>query len=119
MAEGARLVAAGGSPKGMEGFLFKTPSIFTFHRRHPHDAHRAGGSARSGAGLAAGRCSRDINRTHRVDKDLFAGTVWIKTYRTSAAQAPRRGYRLSGHSRECDRESLLGTRSHSRGTAAN
>lgn len=51
-------------------------------------------------GLASGLWTRDLNRAHRVARDLIAGTVWVNTYRHSAAQAPFGGVKRSGHGRE-------------------
>lgn len=51
-------------------------------------------------GLAAGLWTQDVSRAHRVAKELIAGTVWINTYRSSAAQAPFGGTKRSGYGRE-------------------
>lgn len=51
-------------------------------------------------GLASGIWSRDVTRVHRVARELVAGTVWVNTYRYSAAQAPFGGVKKSGHGRE-------------------
>ncbi len=57
-------------------------------------------------GLASGLWTRDLTRAHRVARELVAGTVWINTYRSSAAQAPFGGVRKSGHGRERGLEAL-------------
>jgi (Z)-2-((N-methylformamido)methylene)-5-hydroxybutyrolactone dehydrogenase len=59
------------------------------------------------ASLASGIWTSDITRAHRVAKRLDAGTVWINTYRTSAAQAPFGGVRQSGYGRERGTDALL------------
>lgn len=51
-------------------------------------------------GLAAGLWTSDVSRAHRVARDLTAGTVWVNTYRYSAAQAPFGGFKRSGYGRE-------------------
>jgi aldehyde dehydrogenase (NAD+) len=58
-------------------------------------------------GLAAGLWSQDITRAHTVARELETGTVWINTYRTSAAQAPFGGVKRSGYGRERGVEGLM------------
>lgn len=58
-------------------------------------------------GLAAGLWTSDINRAHRVSQELDSGTVWVNTYRTSAAQAPFGGVKRSGYGRERGIEGLM------------
>jgi acyl-CoA reductase-like NAD-dependent aldehyde dehydrogenase len=57
-------------------------------------------------GLASGLWTRDLSRAHRVARDLIAGTVWINTYRYSAAQAPFGGVKKSGIGRERGLEAI-------------
>ena len=56
--------------------------------------------------LAAGVWTQDLSRAHRVARDLVAGTVWVNTYRSSAAQAPFGGSKKSGHGRERGLEAI-------------
>ncbi len=58
-------------------------------------------------GLASGMWTQDITRAHRVAQQLVAGTVWINTYRASAAQAPFGGFKESGYGRERGTDALL------------
>lgn len=58
-------------------------------------------------GLAAGVWTRDINRALRIAKEFQCGTVWVNTYRTSAAQAPFGGVKQSGYGRERGTDGLL------------
>lgn len=51
-------------------------------------------------GLASGIWTSDVKRVHRLAREIQAGTVWVNTYRTSAAQAPFGGVKMSGYGRE-------------------
>lgn len=57
-------------------------------------------------GLASGLWTQNVQRAHRIARDLVAGTVWINTYRYSAAQAPFGGVKRSGYGRERGLEAL-------------
>ncbi|MCA4135376.1 aldehyde dehydrogenase [Arthrobacter sp. M4] len=57
-------------------------------------------------GLASGIWTSDLSRAHRVARELVAGTVWVNTYRYSAAQAPFGGVKRSGYGRERGLEAL-------------
>ncbi len=57
-------------------------------------------------GLAAGIWTTSLSRAHRVARELVAGTVWVNTYRFSAAQAPFGGVRKSGYGRERGAEAI-------------
>lgn len=57
-------------------------------------------------GLASGIWTQSLARAHRVADRIVAGTVWVNTYRISAAQAPFGGVGKSGHGRERGEEAL-------------
>lgn len=57
-------------------------------------------------GLASGVWTRSLSRAHRIAERIVAGTVWVNTYRASAAQAPFGGVGKSGHGRERGEEAL-------------
>ena len=57
-------------------------------------------------GLASAIWTNDLARAHDVARRLVAGTVWVNTYRASAAQAPFGGVRRSGYGRERGLEAL-------------
>jgi acyl-CoA reductase-like NAD-dependent aldehyde dehydrogenase len=59
-------------------------------------------------GLAAGIWTRDIQKAHRVAREIRAGTVWINTYNFYDSAAPFGGYKASGFGRDLDREALDG-----------
>jgi aldehyde dehydrogenase (NAD+) len=52
-------------------------------------------------GLAAGVWSRDINRIQRMTRELYAGTVWVNSYRVGDPAFPFGGVKESGYGREC------------------
>ena len=51
-------------------------------------------------GLAAAVWTRDINKAHRLARDLKAGTIWINTYNAFDAASPFGGFKQSGFGRE-------------------
>ena len=57
-------------------------------------------------GLASGIWTQSLSRAHRVAGQVVAGTVWVNTYRVSAAQAPFGGVGKSGYGRERGEEAL-------------
>ncbi len=59
-------------------------------------------------GLAAGIWTKDIQKAHRVAREIQAGTVWINTYNMYDPAAPFGGYKASGFGRDLGRESLDG-----------
>lgn len=57
-------------------------------------------------GLAAGIWTKDINRAHRLAKQLRAGTVWVNCYNVFDAALPFGGFKQSGWGREMGAEAL-------------
>ena len=51
-------------------------------------------------GLAAGVCTNDIARAHRIIHKLEAGICWINAWGESPAEMPVGGYKQSGVGRE-------------------
>jgi aldehyde dehydrogenase (NAD+) len=118
--EGAKLVYGGEQPTEPElrkGWFFK-PTIFTGVQNHMRIAQeeifgpvlcvltfrdeeeviRLAND--TPYGLAAGIWTQDIQRAHRVARELQAGTVWINTYRNISFASPFGGYKNSGYGRE-------------------
>ncbi len=50
-------------------------------------------------GLAAAVWTKDINKAHRLARDLRAGTVWINTYNKLDVASPFGGFKQSGFGR--------------------
>jgi betaine-aldehyde dehydrogenase len=51
-------------------------------------------------GLCSGLWTRDLSRTHRVSKQIRAGTVWVNNYFGTGNDLPWGGYKQSGLGRE-------------------
>jgi (Z)-2-((N-methylformamido)methylene)-5-hydroxybutyrolactone dehydrogenase len=121
--DGARMVAGGPAPDGPA--LFVRPTVFAevtndmrvaqnevfgpvlsvLRFADEDEAIRIANGTRYG--LASGIWTQDLSRAHRLGKRLRAGTVWVNTYRTSAAQAPFGGFGQSGYGRERGTDALL------------
>jgi acyl-CoA reductase-like NAD-dependent aldehyde dehydrogenase len=123
---GATMVAGSdpGDVLGSGGSLFVRPTVFTGVRNTMQlareeifgpvlsiipfgdDDHAVAIANDSEFGLASAVWTKDLSRAHNVARRLVAGTVWINTYRASAAQAPFGGTRRSGYGRERGAEAL-------------
>lgn len=58
-------------------------------------------------GLAAGIWTSNLQKAHNLADKIQAGTIWINTYRTTAAQAPFGGFKMSGYGKERGYHALL------------
>jgi acyl-CoA reductase-like NAD-dependent aldehyde dehydrogenase len=117
---GARIVCGGDTPAdaGLAGGLFVNPTVFadvdpqsriaqeevfgpvlSIIRFSTEDEAIAIANGTE-FGLASGVWTQNLTRAHRVARELVAGTVWVNTYRSSAAQAPFGGVKKSGYGRE-------------------
>lgn len=123
--DGVELYAGGAAPEGYEGTWFLAPTIYSDVQpdtrlaqnevfgpvlavmRFSDDEEAVALANGTSYGLAHGMWTESITRAHRVAKDLESGTVWVNTYRTSAAQAPFGGVKRSGYGRERGVEGLL------------
>ena len=118
--EGARLVTGGEPARGgaLANGLFIQPTIFAdVHNEMklaqeeifgpvlsiiPFDTEEEAIEIANATryGLASGIWTRDLNRMHRVTREIRSGMVWVNTYRASAAQTPFGGRKESGFGRE-------------------
>lgn len=58
-------------------------------------------------GLAAGIWTRDLNRAHRLIREIQAGVVWVNCFDEGDMTQPFGGYKQSGNARDKCIESLL------------
>jgi acyl-CoA reductase-like NAD-dependent aldehyde dehydrogenase len=116
--EGARLLAGGKRPGGLDGGYFVEPTVFADVDGKMRIAReeifgpvvsaipfsdeddlvaKANGTI---YGLVAGVWTRDVARAHRVAHALKAGTVYVNCYHIVDAVTPWGGYKQSGWGRE-------------------
>lgn len=116
IAEGARLVTGGNTPKG-DGF-FLEPTVFadvtddmTIAREEifgpvlsvlsfDSEAEAITRANATEFGLSAGVFTRDISRAHRVIAQIDAGSCFINSYNDAPVEAPFGGSKNSGVGRE-------------------
>ena len=116
--QGARLVAGGGRPAGLERGYFIEPTVFADVDNRsrlaqeevfgpvlaiiPFDTEEEVIALANDVpyGLVAGLWTQDIGRGHRVAAQIDAGLVSINTYRPVHWMLPYGGYKLSGLGRE-------------------
>jgi gamma-glutamyl-gamma-aminobutyraldehyde dehydrogenase len=58
-------------------------------------------------GLAAGVWTRDLNRAHRLIREIEAGVIWVNCFDEGDMTQPFGGYKQSGNARDKCIESLL------------
>jgi acyl-CoA reductase-like NAD-dependent aldehyde dehydrogenase len=116
--EGARLIAGGGRPEGLDSGNFVQPTVFADVDGKMRiaqeeifgpvvvaipfsDEDDLVAKANSTIyGLVAGVWTKDVGRAHRVAHALKAGTVYVNCYHIVDAVTPWGGYKQSGWGRE-------------------
>jgi gamma-glutamyl-gamma-aminobutyraldehyde dehydrogenase len=123
--EGATLRFGGGVPDGLNAGAYVTPTLFTDVDNSMRiareeifgpvaavipfaDADEAVRIANDTIyGLAAGVWTADLNRAHRLIRDIEAGVIWVNCFDEGDMTQPFGGYKQSGNARDKCLESLL------------
>ncbi|MGH8194173.1 MAG: aldehyde dehydrogenase family protein [Woeseiaceae bacterium] len=123
--EGATLKFGGSAPEHLQGGAYVTPTLFTDVNNSMRiareeifgpvaavipfeDADEAVRIANDTIyGLAAGVWTKDLNRAHRLIRDIEAGVIWVNCFDEGDMTQPFGGYKQSGNARDKCIESLL------------
>ena len=116
--EGARLMAGGGRPEGLDGGYFVKPTVFADVDGKMRIAREeifgpvvsaipfqdeedlVAKANDTMYGLVAGVWTKDVARAHRVAHALKAGTVYVNCYHVVDPVTPWGGFKQSGWGRE-------------------
>lgn len=121
LAEGARLICGGGTPKvsGMEAGFWIEPTVFADVRDDMTIAREeifgpvasvlvfddedevVARANDTPFGLAGGVFTENLSRAHRIASRLEVGRCWINCYNISPVEVPFGGVKESGIGREC------------------
>ncbi len=123
--QGATLKFGGEVPAGLERGAYVTPALFTEVDNSMRIAQEEifgpvaavipfDGTAEAIRiandtiyGLAAGIWTRDLNRAHRLIREIQAGVIWVNCFDEGDMTQPFGGYKQSGNARDKCMESLL------------
>jgi gamma-glutamyl-gamma-aminobutyraldehyde dehydrogenase len=123
--EGARLVFGGGVPEGFQRGAYVAPTLFTdvdnrmtIAREEifgpvaaviPFDGIEEAIAIANDTiyGLAAGIWTRDLDRAHRLIKEIEAGVIWVNCFDEGDMTQPFGGFKQSGNAKDKCFESLL------------
>ena len=122
--EGAKLAFGGDAPSELNG-SYINPTLFTDVNNSmriareeifgpvasviPFDSIEEGISIANDTiyGLAAGVWTRDINKAHRLIRDIEAGVIWVNSFDEGDMTQPFGGYKQSGNARDKCIDSIL------------
>jgi gamma-glutamyl-gamma-aminobutyraldehyde dehydrogenase len=123
--EGAKLVFGGGVPEGFRRGCYVSPTLFTGVDNRmkiaqeeifgpvaaviPFDGLDDAVAIANDSiyGLAAGIWTRDLDKAHRLIREIEAGVIWVNCFDEGDMTQPFGGYKQSGNARDKCFESLL------------